>query len=136
MVASDHLRAFIERVERIEEEITALNTDKKDIYAEAKGFGFDVPTIKKVVRLRKLDASEREEADALLDTYLAALGMLPASRAPAHEADAGENTPAGSVEEIGSKAPSAGGSSPAGPSEEIGFDADAGETAPAWTVPA
>lgn len=92
MVARDQLRAFVERVEHIEEEIKALNAGKSEIYAEAKGSGFDVPTIKKVVRLRKLDATERMEADALLDTYLAALGMIPATRAPAHDADTGEIT--------------------------------------------
>jgi uncharacterized protein (UPF0335 family) len=75
--AAGQLRAFVERVENIETEIAERNADKRDIYAEAKASGFDVPTIKKVVRLRKLDASERMEADALLDTYLAALGMVP-----------------------------------------------------------
>jgi len=89
-IARDHLRAFIERIERVEEEIAELNSDKRDIYAEAKGSGFDVPTIKKVVRLRKLDSNERAEADALLDTYMAALGMLPATRAPAHDPITGE----------------------------------------------
>ncbi len=81
--AAGQLRAFVERVENIETEIAERNTDKRDVYAEAKGSGFDVPTIKKIVRLRKMDASERMEADALLDTYLAALGMLPATRAGA-----------------------------------------------------
>lgn len=74
--SNGQLRAFIDRVENIEVEIAERNADKRDIYAEAKGSGFDVPTIKKIVRLRKLDASERMEADALLDTYLAALGMI------------------------------------------------------------
>lgn len=85
--ASGELRAFVERVENIETEIAERNADKRDIYAEAKASGFDVPTIKKVVRLRKLDASERMEADALLDTYLAALGMLPATSAGAQDED-------------------------------------------------
>lgn len=81
-IARDQLRAFIERIERVEQEIAELNTDKRDIYAEAKSVGFDVPTIKKVVRLRKLDANERAESDALLDTYLVALGMAPDFDAP------------------------------------------------------
>lgn len=74
-VANDQLRAFVERVERLEEEIKDLNRDKSEVYAEAKGNGFDVPTIKKVVRIRKLDDAERMEADALLSLYLSALGM-------------------------------------------------------------
>lgn len=79
-VAADQLRAFVERVERIEEEIKALNTDKSELYAEAKGNGFDVPTIKKVVRIRKMDEADRQEADAMLALYLSALGMAkPAS---------------------------------------------------------
>ena len=74
-VAADQLRAFVERVERIEEDIKALNTDKSELYAEAKGNGFDVPTIKKVVRIRKMDEADRQEADAMLALYLSALGM-------------------------------------------------------------
>lgn len=76
--APDQLRAFVERVERLEEEIAALNKDKSEVYAEAKGNGFDVPTIKKIVRIRKLDHAERQEQDALLDLYMSALGMIPA----------------------------------------------------------
>ena len=86
--APDQLRAYVERVERLEEEIAALNKDKSEVYAEAKGNGFDVPTIKKIVRIRKLDHAERLEQDALLDLYMSALGMLPAdepSRVHAHE---------------------------------------------------
>jgi uncharacterized protein (UPF0335 family) len=74
-VAGDQLRAFVERVERLEEEIKVLNTDKSEVYAEAKGNGFDVPTIKKIVRMRKMDEASRQEADALLSIYLSALGM-------------------------------------------------------------
>ena len=86
--APDQLRAFVERVERLEAEIKDLNRDKSELYAEAKGNGFDVPTIKKIVRIRKLDHAERLEQDALLDLYMSALGMLPAdepSRVHAHE---------------------------------------------------
>lgn len=75
-VAGDQLKSIVERVETVEEQIKELNADKADIYKEARGNGFDVPTIKKIVRLRKQDAAEREEADTLLDLYLDALGML------------------------------------------------------------
>jgi uncharacterized protein (UPF0335 family) len=84
-VAQDQLRAFIERIERMEEEIRACNTDKKEIYAEAKGNGFDVKTIKKIVSIRRQDPNEVMEQDALLELYMSALGMVPATRAPAGE---------------------------------------------------
>lgn len=74
-VAADQLRAFIERVERIEMEIAERNADKKEIYAEAKASGFDVPTIKKLVRMRAQDPHDRAEADALLSLYADAIGM-------------------------------------------------------------
>lgn len=69
------LRSLVERVERLEEEIKGLNGDKKEVYAEAKGAGFDTKIIKRVVALRRLDSSERMEQDSLLDIYLQALGM-------------------------------------------------------------
>ena len=75
-IAQDRLRSFIERIERLEEEKTALMADIKEVYAEAKGTGFDVKTIRKVVSLRKMDESDRQEAEFLLDTYLSALGMI------------------------------------------------------------
>jgi uncharacterized protein (UPF0335 family) len=75
-VARDQLRAFIERIERLEEEKAALLADIREVYAEAKGTGFDVKTLRSVVRLRKQDNSERYEQQALLDTYLHALGMI------------------------------------------------------------
>ncbi len=74
--AKDHLKAFVERVERLEEEKKALSEDIKDVYAEAKGNGFDVKALRQVVRLRKQDKHERAEQEAILDTYLQALGML------------------------------------------------------------
>lgn len=74
-VAQDQLRAFVERIERMEEEIAACNADKKEIYAEAKGNGFDVPTLKKIVSIRRQDANTLMEAQALLDLYMEALGM-------------------------------------------------------------
>src|SRR3954467_13868266 len=69
-IAGDQLRAFVERIERVEEEIRGLTDDKKDIYAEAKGNGFDVKILREVVRIRKQDQKEREEQESLLDVYL------------------------------------------------------------------
>lgn len=77
-VARDQLRAFIERIERLEEEKKTISDDIKDVYAEAKGAGFDTATLKKVIALRKKDDQERREEEMILDTYLAALGMIEA----------------------------------------------------------
>lgn len=76
-VARDQLRAFVERIERLEEEKQAIADDVKEVYAEAKGNGFDVKVLRQVVRIRKLDANERLEQEAILDLYLHALGMAP-----------------------------------------------------------
>ena len=75
-IAQDRLRSFIERIERLEEEKTALMADIKEVYSEAKGTGFDVKTMRKVISLRKMEESDRQEAEFLLDTYLSALSML------------------------------------------------------------
>lgn len=74
--AKDHLRAFVERIERFEEEKKATADDIKDVYGEAKSNGFDVKALRAVVRIRKQDVGERKEQEAILDTYLQALGML------------------------------------------------------------
>ncbi len=74
-VASEHLRSYIDRIERLEEEKAGLAADIRDIYAEAKGNGFDAKTMRRIVGLRKLDQSERNEQEALLDLYRRALGM-------------------------------------------------------------
>ncbi len=74
--AKDQLKAFVERVERLEEEKKALSDDIRDVYAEAKGNGFDVKALRTVVKLRKQDVDERKEQEAILETYLHALGML------------------------------------------------------------
>lgn len=79
----DRLRAFVERIENIEEEIAALAEGKKEIFAEAKGDGFDVKILKEVVRLRKQDEEERDEHQSLLDTYMQALANAPAAVAKA-----------------------------------------------------
>lgn len=74
-VAADELRLLIERVERLEEEKKAMQTDIKDVYGEAKARGYDVPTMRRIVRLRKMEPHQRQEAEALLDTYAAAVGL-------------------------------------------------------------
>ena len=74
--AKDQLKAFVERIERLEEEKKATSDDIRDVYAEAKGNGYDVKALRSVVRLRKLDADERREEEAVLETYMHALGML------------------------------------------------------------
>ena len=75
-IAADALRSYIERIERLEEEKKAMADDIKDIYAEAKSTGFDVKIIRQIVRLRKMDENDRQEQEALLDTYAHALGMI------------------------------------------------------------
>lgn len=74
-IASDQLRAFIERIERLEEEKKAISDDIKEVYAEAKGNGFDSKVMRQLVKLRKQDAHERAEFEAILDLYMHALGM-------------------------------------------------------------
>ncbi len=73
-IAADRLRSFIERVERLEEEKAAIMNDVKEIYAEAKGDGYDVKTLRQVVRIRKMDRADRQEQEALLELYLSAIG--------------------------------------------------------------
>jgi uncharacterized protein (UPF0335 family) len=75
-VARDQLRAFIERIERLEEEKKTIADDIKDIYGEAKGCGFDTKILREVIKIRKQDRDERAEREAILDSYLAALGMI------------------------------------------------------------
>lgn len=74
-IAVDRLRTIIERIERLEEERKGLANDIKDIYAEAKSAGFDVPVIRRVIRARKQEPSEVEEQETLFDVYRRALGM-------------------------------------------------------------
>jgi len=74
--AKDHLKAFVDRIERLEEEKKAIADDIRDVYAEAKGTGFDVKALRTVVRMRKQDVNERREQEAILETYMHALGML------------------------------------------------------------
>ncbi len=75
-VAGKRLVSFLERVEGLEEEKTALADDIKEVYAEAKGVGFDVKTIRRIVRLRKMEPEKRQEEDAILELYKSAIGMV------------------------------------------------------------
>ena len=74
-VAAGQLRAFIERVERLEEEKKTIADDIKEVFAEMKGVGFDTKAVRAIIRLRKKDQAERQEEEAILDLYKAALGM-------------------------------------------------------------
>lgn len=74
-IPGDALKGFVTRIERLEEEKRTIADDIKDVYAEAKGNGFDVKILRQVIRIRKQDKSEREEMQELLDLYLSALGM-------------------------------------------------------------
>lgn len=75
IIAADQLRLLIERIERLEEEKKAMADDIKDVYAEAKATGFDTKTMRAIVRLRKMEKHHRDEAEMLLETYKAALGL-------------------------------------------------------------
>lgn len=75
-VAAGQLRALVERIERLEEEKKSLSDDIKEVYAEAKGTGFDTKAIRSIVKLRKKDQAERQEEESILDLYKAALGMV------------------------------------------------------------
>ncbi len=74
-VAVDRLRSFVERIERLEEEKSALSADIREVYAEAKGAGFDIVTLRQVVRMRKIDPSDRRRNEELLDLYKRALDL-------------------------------------------------------------
>jgi uncharacterized protein (UPF0335 family) len=89
--AQGQLRSIVERIERLEEEKKTIGADIKEVYAEAKGNGFDTKTIRKVIALRKKEAAEREEEQSMLDLYLTALGM----QADLFDDDSVDITPAG-----------------------------------------
>jgi uncharacterized protein (UPF0335 family) len=74
--AKEHLRSFIDRIERLEEEKKALADDIKEVYAEAKGTGFDTKIMRQIVRLRKLDKADLQEQEAILELYKRAMGMI------------------------------------------------------------
>ncbi len=77
--ANGQLKSIVERIERLEEEKKTIAADIKEVYAEAKGNGFDTKILRKVITLRKLDANERQEMESVLDLYMQALGMVPES---------------------------------------------------------
>lgn len=74
-IAADRLRSFLDRIERLEEEKAGLTSDIREVYAEAKGSGFDIKVMRQIVRLRKMDDASRQEQEALLDVYRRAIGL-------------------------------------------------------------
>jgi uncharacterized protein (UPF0335 family) len=84
-IAGERLKSLIERIERLEEEKRTLSEDIKEVYAEAKGTGFDAKIIRQIIRIRKRDQDELDEEETLLDLYKRAIGMLP-DAAPQAEA--------------------------------------------------
>ena len=82
-IAGDRLKSFIERIERLEEERKALGADIKEVYAEAKGTGFDTKIMRQIIRIRRMDKDDLDEQETLLDIYKRALGMLPDESAAA-----------------------------------------------------
>ncbi len=76
-ISNGQLKAIVERIERLEEEKKTIAGDIKEVYSEAKGNGFDIKILRKIISLRKLDADERQEQEAIIDLYMAALGMQP-----------------------------------------------------------
>jgi uncharacterized protein (UPF0335 family) len=74
-IAAERLKSFIERIERLSEEAKGIQDDIRDIYAEAKGTGFQVPIMRQIIRLRKMNKEDRQEQEALLDLYRAAIGL-------------------------------------------------------------
>ncbi|MGH7094852.1 MAG: DUF2312 domain-containing protein [Stellaceae bacterium] len=84
-IAGDRLKSFIERIERLEEEKRTLSEDIKEVYAEAKGTGFDAKIMRQIIRLRRMDKDDLDEQESLLDVYKRALGMLPAEASEAAE---------------------------------------------------
>lgn len=78
-IAGDRIRSFVERIEHIEAEIAELNEGKKEVFAEAKGEGFDIKVIKEIIKLRKKDQEERDEQETLLDLYMKAMDSASAT---------------------------------------------------------
>jgi uncharacterized protein (UPF0335 family) len=74
--AKDQLKAFVERIEKLEEEKKTISDDIRDVYAESKANGFDVKALRQIIKLRKIEPTERDEQEAILETYMHAIGML------------------------------------------------------------
>ena len=86
-IAGAQLKSFIERIKRLEEEKQALGEDIKEVYAEAKGTGFEPKIMRQILKIRKMDKDEHDEQESLLDIYKRALGMLPDAEARAQAAE-------------------------------------------------
>ena len=86
-VAGEQLKSFIERIERLEEEKRALSGDIKEVYAEAKGTGFEPKIMRQIIKIRKMDKEEVDEEESLLDLYKRALGMMPGAELEAQAAE-------------------------------------------------
>ena len=86
-VAVERLRSFMERIERLEEERRALSGDIKEVYAEAKGTGFEPKIMRQIIKIRKMDKDEVDEEESLLDLYKRALGMMPEAVIETHAAE-------------------------------------------------
>jgi uncharacterized protein (UPF0335 family) len=86
-IAGEALKSFVERIERLEEEKRALSEDIKEVYGEAKGNGFEPKIIRQIVKIRKMDKDQRDEEESLLELYMRALGMMPASSGEARAAE-------------------------------------------------
>ena len=86
-IAGEHLKSLIERIERLEEEKRALGEDIKEVYAEAKGTGFEPKIMRQIIKIRRMDKDEHDEQESLLDVYKRALGMLPGAGAEAQAAE-------------------------------------------------
>jgi uncharacterized protein (UPF0335 family) len=86
-VAGEQLKSFIERIERLEEEKRVLSGDIKEVYAEAKGTGFEPKVMRQIIKIRKMDKEELDEEESLLDLYKRALGMMPGAEMEAQAAE-------------------------------------------------
>ncbi len=86
-IAGERLKSFIERIERLEDEKRALGEDIKEVYAEAKGDGFDPKIMRQIIRIRKRDKDDLDEEESLIEVYKRALGMLPGAAEPARAAE-------------------------------------------------
>jgi len=84
-VSADRLKSFLERIEKLLEERAAIGADIKDVFSEAKGVGYDVRTMRRLIQIRAQDSADRAEQEALLDTYMHALGMAPGGHGPTEE---------------------------------------------------
>src|SRR5690349_10552533 len=92
-IAGDRIRSFVERIEQLDTELQELNEQKKEVFAEAKGEGFDVKVLKEIIRLRKQDQEERDEHETLLDVYMRAMDTAPTAPVAAAEPETATPVP-------------------------------------------